>query len=336
MICVNERRNAVYLRLGEQCLAQSKDPAVFVVSPRSAWANRLKKKSERRSLFRSHTLPGCLPRSSRGEIGSLHDQYTEVYATNQVDKDLSSVQRDGSAAVKLRSVRSDGEDANDPGHSAGVLETECGEDSDNDGFRLTTSEDFDTEALPTAQVATALTEACAVDSENLDVKEHVSSDDADSESSSIGSSSSSSSISPQPCSDEGVRPVNDAEALFTGVMSRASEQLMVMNVKSLAARQKLRFDTHGPATSTQRRRLETQDEARKFTEIYNSTVDVLKSHMTLVAPRAGRQSIMDLSLREYDSSSPSPSSSPKIRSCADGRRVSADVPEESARKVRDA
>lgn len=98
------------------------------------------------------------------------------------------------------------------------------------------------------------------------------------------------------------KSVSEGTALTSGVMSRAAEQTMLVNIKLMTARQRRRFGpgmVHQELNSPVRRRRETQQESQKFTEIYNATVDVLSQHMTLVPPRRGRNSVASFDLGAY-------------------------------------
>lgn len=94
----------------------------------------------------------------------------------------------------------------------------------------------------------------------------------------------------------------------TGVMRRASEQTMMMNLKSLAVRQKLRYSdpTGESAAMRVHQRKQVGYEASKFNEVYARTVSILSTHMTLEPPARRRHSIDVPELDAYNSPRESP------------------------------
>jgi len=91
------------------------------------------------------------------------------------------------------------------------------------------------------------------------------------------------------------------ERRHVGVQRRASEQTMVLGLKSLASRQQWRYPEPVKEDSCQRvmLRKKVNGEARRFTEIYARTVDIFDQFMTLDPPVEKRHSIDLAELQDY-------------------------------------
>mmetsp|Transcript_72194 Transcript_72194/g.143188 ORF Transcript_72194/g.143188 Transcript_72194/m.143188 type:complete len:445 (+) Transcript_72194:28-1362(+) len=99
------------------------------------------------------------------------------------------------------------------------------------------------------------------------------------------------------------QPNNPEECRHAGVQRRASEQTMVLGLKSLASRQRWRYME--PVKDSCQRvmlRKKVNGEARRFTEIYARTVNILDKHMTLDPPVEKRHSVDPAELKDYSSS----------------------------------
>jgi len=124
------------------------------------------------------------------------------------------------------------------------------------------------------------------------------------------------------CASESSCSSSGADKLQTGVMRRVAEQVLVVNLKQLAAKQKLRYGrpsdrtaSSGRATTPSGRaasndganapslaRHRVRVEATKFTELYANTTSILEAHMTL-SPPSTRHSVTSAELRAYRGSS---------------------------------
>jgi len=129
---------------------------------------------------------------------------------------------------------------------------------------------------------------------------------------------------------------NEEDRLQSGVMRRAAEQVLVVNLKQLAAKQRLRYGRpsghaassgrlttpSGPAASKDgpssgrlttpsgckaskdgflvppNARQRVRVEATKFTELYANTTSILEAHMTLTPPST-RHSVTNAELQVY-------------------------------------
>jgi len=106
---------------------------------------------------------------------------------------------------------------------------------------------------------------------------------------------------------------NPEERRHVGVQRRASEQTMVLGLKSLASRQQWRYSEPVRDDSCQRvmLRKKVNGEARRFTEVYARTINILEQHMTLDPPTENRHSVDLGELRDYcsnyDEATPPPS-----------------------------
>mmetsp|Transcript_109755 Transcript_109755/g.342107 ORF Transcript_109755/g.342107 Transcript_109755/m.342107 type:complete len:222 (+) Transcript_109755:72-737(+) len=101
------------------------------------------------------------------------------------------------------------------------------------------------------------------------------------------------------------------QQLRDGIMQRASEQLLVANLKQLARRQCLRYGGRAPGSastataaglgsSSAQRRWEASAVARDFSELYCRTINTLEKYMTL-SPPSRRHSVTIPDLAAYAS-----------------------------------
>jgi len=106
------------------------------------------------------------------------------------------------------------------------------------------------------------------------------------------------------------------DKLQNGVQRRVAEQVLVVNLKQLARKQKMRYGrpsgrTASRATTPSGRgassgatnvpslaRQQVRDEANKFTELYANTSSILEAHMTL-SPPSTRHSVTSAELQAY-------------------------------------
>mmetsp|Transcript_58822 Transcript_58822/g.129242 ORF Transcript_58822/g.129242 Transcript_58822/m.129242 type:complete len:556 (+) Transcript_58822:111-1778(+) len=129
------------------------------------------------------------------------------------------------------------------------------------------------------------------------------------------------------------------DELQEGVMRRLAEQMMLLNLKQLAQKQKCRYGGRYPGTGSivaesvqpassgspksssspsaeVRSRQEVIALATSFTSVYARTQGILEESMTLQPPRRGRHSVVVADLLAYSSSTTSPAISPSARSRA--------------------
>jgi len=118
------------------------------------------------------------------------------------------------------------------------------------------------------------------------------------------------------CATESNCSSGDEDKLQNGVMRRVAEQVLVVNLKQLAAKQKLRYArpsgrtasrattplgraaSKDGATARSLARQRVRVEAVKFTELYAITTSILEAHMTL-SPPSTRHSVTTAELRAY-------------------------------------
>jgi hypothetical protein len=89
--------------------------------------------------------------------------------------------------------------------------------------------------------------------------------------------------------------------LKESIFRRASEHVMVANLKHLASKAKLRYGIQSAPDSSSRQAVGQQ--AARFTELYSDTVEILEASMTWKPPSRARHSIDLSDLRVYCQSS---------------------------------
>lgn len=133
------------------------------------------------------------------------------------------------------------------------------------------------------------------------------------------------------CATESDGSSSHEEKLQNGVRRRVAEQVLVVNLKQLAAKQKIRYGHHsGRGVSSARAatpsshaassngantaslaRQRVRVEATKFNELYANTSNILEAHMTL-SPPSTRHSVTMAELRAYRGDNRSMQCSPDV------------------------
>lgn len=100
---------------------------------------------------------------------------------------------------------------------------------------------------------------------------------------------------------------NSEASLQRGVQKRASEQMRMLQLKSVTTRQKLRYsDPNCDAVTRMFQRRQVGSEAAKFTEVYANTLNIMQEHMTLEPPARRRHSVEVSDLAAYHVPTPNP------------------------------